>query len=131
MPDVYKRQMLGIALAAVVGTTLSVWGLHFLHISTAAAIAGKPLPRIAVLPFRSVSASPDDIQLARELTKALIGGQARISRVEALPAETDADPVIVGQELGVKTMLFGKVERLDGRLRVNVQIVNTRDGSQV
>jgi TolB-like protein len=122
--------MLLFVLAAVAGTTLAVWAFHFLHASPATT-AGKLLPRIAVLPFHSLSAAPDDIQFDHKLTNALISGLTRVSRVEVPAVETDADPILVGLELGVKMIIIGKVEKLAGQVRVRVQIVSTRDGSQV
>jgi TolB-like protein len=123
--------MLFIALAAVVGTTLTVWALHFLHLGTATVAASNPFPRIAVLPFHSLSADPDDIRSDHTLTEYLIGSLARVSRVESLPNEMDADPVAVGRELGVRMMLIGKVERSGARMKVSVQMVSARNGSRV
>jgi adenylate cyclase len=123
--------MLLIALGAVVGTTLTVWALHFMHLGTATVTNTKPFPRIAVLPFHSLSAAPDDIRYDRTLTSALIAGLARIARVEALPSQTDADPVAVGQELGVKMMIMGNIQRLGPKVHVTVQMVSAKNGNQV
>jgi len=123
--------MLFIALAAVVGTTLTVWALHFMHLSTATVVASRSYPRIAILPFHSLSADPDDIRSDQRLTESLIVSLARISRVESLPNGLDADPVVVGRELGVRMMLIGKVERSGAHLRVSVQVISARNGSQV
>jgi len=123
--------MLLIAFAAIVGTTMTVWAFHFLHIETATAAFAKPFPRIAVLPFHSLSSSRDDIQSDQKLTSAMISGLARISRVEALPPEIDADPIVVGRETGVRMLLIGKIERNGSHLKVNVQMVSARDGKQL
>jgi TolB-like protein len=123
--------MLGIALAAVVSTTLAVWVFHFMHMEPSAVPSGRPFPSIAVLPFHSLSADPQDIQSDSLLTSALISGLSGFSRVEALPAEIDADPVAVGQELGVKTMLIGKIERRGQQIHVDVQMISARDGKQL
>jgi TolB-like protein len=123
--------LLTIALAGVVGTTLTVWAFHFMHIGMPATLPVKPFPRIAVLPFHSLSDAADDLRYDRQLTNALIAGLARISRVEALPPQTDADPVLVGRQLGVKMLLIGKVERLRGQVRVTVQMISARDGNQL
>ncbi len=125
--------MLFIALAAVIGTTLTVWALHFMHLGggpekTAATF--KRVPRIAVLPFHSLSAAADDANYDRELTGVLIAGLATIARVEVLPAGIDADPVGVGRELGVKALLIGKVQRLGHRVKVSIQLVSAKDGNQ-
>ncbi len=123
--------MLGIALSAVVGTTLLVWALHFIHISNGYVGVSKPFPRVAVLPFHSMSAAPGDIRSDRALTNSLIGGLALISRVEALPPQEDVDPVKVGREMGVRLMVIGMVERLGKHVRVNIQMISARDGSQL
>jgi len=123
--------MLLIALASVAGTTMLVWAFHFLHLTTAVATVNTSLPRIAVLPFHSLSASPSDIQADRKLTEAMIGGLARITRVEALPPDIDADPVLIGRETGVRIMLIGKVQRSGERVKVTVQMVSARDGKQI
>ncbi len=123
--------LLLIALAGVVGTTMLVWAFHFLHITTASASANAPLPRVAVLPFHSASASPADIQFDRKLTDVLINGLSKVARVEALPANMDADPVMIGRETGVRIMLIGKVQRSGQQVKVTVQLVSARDGRQL
>jgi TolB-like protein len=129
-PDQFNLgTMLLIALAAVLGTTMTVWIFHFIQVGNTGVT--KPLPSLAVLPFQSLSASKEDIRSDQKLTDVLIGQLARISHVEALPLETDADPLLIGRELGVKALLIGKVVRTGSHLRVKVQMVSTRDGKQV
>jgi len=123
--------MLLIALASVAGTTMLVWAVHFLHLTTAVATVSTTLPRIAVLPFHSLSSSPSDIRADRKLTEAMIGGLTRITRVEALPQDMDADPVMIGRETGVRIMLIGKVQRSGEQIKVTVQMVSARDGKQI
>jgi TolB-like protein len=115
----------------VVGTTLTVLAFHFTHIGAPDIALSKPFPRIAVLPFHSLSAAPENIRNDHALTDAVIGGLARISHVEAIPPQTDADPVVVGRKLGVKVLLTGKVEWRSGHVRVTVHMVSARDGSQL
>jgi TolB-like protein len=123
--------MLLIVMAAVVGTTLTVWAFHFMRMEPSVAAISKPIPRIAVLPFHSLSTSLEDMNSDEKLTLDVVNQLARISHVEALPAETDADPVLVGRALAVKILLIGKVLRTGDKLRVDVQLVSAVDGKQV
>jgi TolB-like protein len=133
-PDEVKEDfnlgaMLLIALAAVLGTTITVWIFHFVQTGTPA--PPQPLPRVAVLPFHSLSASKVDLRSDEDITNALLTQLAHVSHIEVLPAEMDTDPLVVGRELGVKGLLIGKVERVGGRLNVSVQLIGTRDGKQL
>ncbi len=126
--------MLIIALAAIIGTTLTVWAVHFMQMHEArilAATTPASLPRIAILPMHSLSNSPADIQADHELTESLLQALGRVSRVQELRDGTDADPVAVGHELGVPILLLGRVERLGGQVRVTIQVVSARDGRQL
>lgn len=126
--------MLAIALAAILGTTLTVWIWHFANEgsahSTPAHSAVSKVPKIAVLPFTSTSGKAEDLRLDSALTTAVVGGLARSSWVLALP-ESDVDPVAVGRDRGVKVMVIGMMERLGKRIRLSVRLVNTKDGSQI
>lgn len=125
--------MLLIALAGVVGTTITIWALHFAHIGTSLAATNttRPLPRIAVVPFHSLSASQLDINEDQRLTQAVVGELDRFSRVEQLPAEMDTDPVLVGRELAVRVLLTGRIERSEARTQVNIHIISAKDGKQL
>jgi len=120
--------MLLITLAAVLGTTMTIWVFHFMQ---GAAPVKKHFPLVAVLPFHSLSALPADIQSDQKLTNQVIEGLAEIAKVEALPSDMDADPAVIGHEMGVKMLLIGKVERRGPHLRLTVQLVSTRGGKRV
>ena len=122
--------MLLITLAAILGTTMTVWVFHFAHAGGAAPVR-KQLPLVAVLPFHSASDLPADIQSDQKLTNQVIEGLAEIAKVEALPSDMDADPAVIGHEMGVKMLLIGKVERRGPHLRLTVQLVSTRGGKRV
>lgn len=122
--------MLLITLAAILGTTMTVWVFHFAHAGGAAPVR-KQLPLVAVLPFHSASDLPADIQSDQKLTNQVIEGLAEIAKVEALPSDMDADPAVIGRETGVKMLLIGKVERSGSHFRLIVQLVSTRGGKRV
>lgn len=135
-PDETREQlniggMIGIALSAVMGTTLTIWAFHFLHMNGSGTATIKPFPRIAVLPFHSLSAAKEEIASDRALTDSMISCLAHVARVEALPPETDTDPEAVGRELGVKMLLIGKIDREARRVHVNLQLVSAQNGKQI
>ncbi len=128
---VRMSSLLAVPLAAIFGTTLSVWAWHFLSSgSTPSSIASEPA-RIAVLPFHGYSRSPEAERLDKELTDSLVILLARSAQVQALPADTNADPLAVGRVLHTDVMLIGLVRNQGERVSVKVQIVSTRDASQL
>jgi len=123
--------LVAIPLAAIFGTTLSVWTWHFVNSGNAGTrLAGAPA-RIAILPFHGYSRSPEAERLDKELTDSLVILLARSAQVQALPAETNADPLAVGRVLHTSVMLIGLIQSEGKQVRVNVQIVRTRDASQL
>ena len=93
---------------------------------------------IAVLPFRDFSSSQDQEAFCDGMTDALIG---RLSRIEGLKVisltsvmnykNPDRNIKSIGQELGVKTILEGSIQREENRIRVNTQLINVTDDSHL
>lgn len=88
---------------------------------------------VAVLPFTSMSADPDNAYFAQgvhdniltHLSK--VGDLSVISRTSVLQYEnTDKTIEQIGAELGVGAVLEGSVQRAGGQLRVTTQLIDTR-----
>ncbi|HTL05375.1 MAG TPA: protein kinase [Gemmatimonadales bacterium] len=95
-----------------------------------------PVSTLAVLPFVSRSADSADAYLAEGLTDALSSALARdptvqvASRLAAAEyAERSAPPAEIGRSLKVSALLDGSVQRQGDRIRVTVQLVDTRNGA--
>ena len=93
---------------------------------------------IAVLPFRNLSADPDDEYFADGLTDELISrlsdlaGLKVIARTTALAYKGSAeDAREVGRRLGVTHLVTGTVKISAARLRVTAQLVETGRGIEV
>jgi len=91
---------------------------------------------LAVLPFVSRSADSADAYLAQGLTDALSAALARDPTVRVASrlataeyAERTAPPATIGRSLGVSALLDGSVQRQGNRIRVTVQLVDTRSGT--
>jgi TolB-like protein/DNA-binding SARP family transcriptional activator/Tfp pilus assembly protein PilF len=114
-----------IATAAVLRATL--------HARGASAPAD---PSIAVLPLANVSRNPQDAALIDGLTEELIGVLARVSglRVTARTSafmfrNSSADVRRIADSLGVSYILEGGVQRADSQVRVDVRLIDAREGS--
>ena len=106
--------------------------------SPAAAAAEDSGPSIAVLPLQNLSADPDKDYfsdgLAEEILNALsqIEGLRVAARTSAFSFKGKAtDAGEIGRRLHVATVLEGSVRRSGNRVRVTVQLVDTRDGFQL
>ena len=94
-------------------------------------IATSGKPSIAVLPFANRSANENDAffvdgmhdDLLTQLAK--ISGLKVISRTSVLQyRDTEKSMKIIGDELGVKALLEGGVQRAGDRIRINVQLID-------
>lgn len=93
---------------------------------------------IAVLPFANTNADPNTEFLSDGITESLINSLSQLPNVRVLARSTvfrfkgtDADPRAVGKQLGVDTVLTGRVVQAGENLSVQAELVNAADGSQV
>jgi TolB-like protein/DNA-binding winged helix-turn-helix (wHTH) protein len=139
LPATARRWIAGGFLAALVATI--VWFLipySARQGSTAIAATVIHPKSVAVLPFRDLSAHADQSWFAEGVTDEI---QSRLIRtpdlhvVSKLTAsnfrEQDGTLPDKARELGVAHILDGSVRRVDGRVRVTVELVRAADGSQL
>lgn len=91
---------------------------------------------LAVLPFRVMGEDEDQRFLAEGLTDELILELARFRRLfvssrSASFALAGADPVKVGNALGVRYVLEGQVRRIGDQVRIALTLIETEKGSVV
>jgi adenylate cyclase len=97
------------------------------------------VPSIVVLPFINLSGDPRRDYVADGITDSLISDLARalpgisvVSRGTAFTYKGQGvDPRQVGRELGVRYLLNGSIVFDGESVRVNTQLAETRDGSQL
>ena len=90
---------------------------------------------IAVLPFDDLNPQRDQDHFCDGMTDDII---AKLSKLEGLKVisrtsvmrykNTDKDIKVIGQELGVATIVEGSVRRENNNIRVNAQLINVEDG---
>jgi eukaryotic-like serine/threonine-protein kinase len=90
---------------------------------------------IAVLPFNSLSVEPEDAFFADGTAEEIINALGRLPDVKVaartssfLFRSKDVDPRVIGEKLGVKTILEGSVRRFGKRLRITAQLVDASSG---
>ncbi len=124
------------ALAAVVA--LLAAGLVYLREAARPGQAGGDgeIRSIAVLPFTPLDGSGPDEYLGLGISDALITRLSLIRRIAVRPTSAvrgfvapHDEAVAAGRALKVDAVLEGTVQRVAGRLRVTVRLVNVHDGS--
>jgi DNA-binding winged helix-turn-helix (wHTH) protein/TolB-like protein/Flp pilus assembly protein TadD len=90
---------------------------------------------VAVLPFEPWNAESDPNYLGLGLADAVITRLSRIGRITVRPTSAiskhgqgGVDPLRVARELGVHTVVVGKVSQVAGRIRVRVQVLTAPGG---
>ena len=90
---------------------------------------------LAVLPFQSLTAGPDDQHLGLGVADAVITKLSNLRQLPVRPtdvviryADPKVDPMQAARELGVDSLLSGKIQTSGNRIRVTVQLVRVRDG---
>ena len=93
---------------------------------------------LAVLPFKPVGAQSQDEYLELGMADALITKlhnlrqfNVRPTRAVARYTDRNQDPLAAGRELKVDAVLAGTFQRQGERVRVTVQLVDTREGKPV
>jgi eukaryotic-like serine/threonine-protein kinase len=102
-------------------------------------LAGRsPITGIAVLPFENASNEPNTDYLSEGMSEALINSLSELQQLRVIARPTafhymrkDVDPRRVGRELGVATVLTGKVRQMQDALSVQVDLVDTATGAQI
>jgi DNA-binding winged helix-turn-helix (wHTH) protein/Tfp pilus assembly protein PilF len=90
---------------------------------------------LAVLPFRSLGPEADQY-LQIGMANAMITKLSNIPQITVRPTSVvlkyaghQSDPLTIGRELGVDSLLEGTIERFEDRIRVTVQLLRLRDGA--
>ena len=91
---------------------------------------------LAVLPFKPLSAGQGDAALEIGMADALITKLGRLQRISVRPTgavakytESNTDAIAAGRELQVDTVLDGKIQRSENKIRITVQLLRVSDGT--
>ncbi len=129
-----RSKWVAVAFVVVLAGALALWFVSDMRQS----VAPDPgtIRSLAVLPLKPLEASKEDHYLGLGLADTII---TRIGQIEGMTvrptgavrkfASLDSDPLKAGHELQADAVLDGTVQRLAGRVRVNVSLFRVRDGA--
>ena len=110
-------------------------GVYVWRVKQAASAGEETGHSLAVLPFQSLTAAPDDQRLGLGVADAVITKLSNIRQLPVRPtdvviryADSKVDPMQAARELGVDSLVSGKIQKSGDRIRVTVQLVRVRDG---
>jgi TolB-like protein/DNA-binding winged helix-turn-helix (wHTH) protein/Tfp pilus assembly protein PilF len=119
--------LIAAAVGSVYWRSLSPWEVR-----------SRPRLSIVVLPFQNLSDDPDQQHLADGVTEDLTTDLSEIEHMFVIAhtsAVTYRDKPIsaseIGQELGVRYILEGSVQRAGDRVRINVQLIDTETAGHI
>lgn len=106
--------------------------------TAAAKRTSKVIDSLAVLPLQAMTAAAEMDYLADGITESLINALSQIPRLKVLARSTvfrykasTLDPQAIGQALGVRAVLSGRLQMIGGRVLTRVELLDTADGTNI
>lgn len=94
----------------------------------------RQIDSIAVMPFENVGDNPDAEYLSEGLTDSLVYRLSQVGNLKVSPASSvirykgkEIDPVKVGRELGVSSVLVGRITQRGDSIVVSANLVDVRN----
>ena len=99
-------------------------------------LAAETIKSVAVLPLQPIGGDEDNRALGLGLTDELITKLGSLKRIVVPPLNAVAgnfadDPREIGRKLKTDAVFVGTIQKADGRLRVNAQLIRTNTGEQI
>jgi len=149
LPRLEKRldlvKVIVLALSVLVGI-VGLWNSYYRTVSSSKGVASVrrmafPLPdkpSIAVLPFENMTGDPKQEYFTDGFTEEIITSLAKISSLFVIARNSSftykGKPVKVQQvseELGVRYVLEGSIQRSGARVRINAQLIDAVSGKHL
>ena len=136
----------GILAIIVVAGTFLIWNFYFRSVSSSnksssVAITAIPLAgraSIAVLPFKNLSGDSEQEYFSEGITNDIITDLSKFRELLVIASNTvftykgkSVNVKEVSQELGVRYVLEGSVQKLGNKLRINAQLIDGTTGAHL
>jgi TolB-like protein/DNA-binding winged helix-turn-helix (wHTH) protein/Tfp pilus assembly protein PilF len=125
------------ALAAM-GLLAVVSSAYFLRHPAGSKAANKSIDSVAVLPFENAASSPDSDYLADGITQSAIDHLSRLGNLRVISLGSVMryrgrrdDSKQIGHDLGVRSVMTGKIDFRGDRMIVMAELVDTSDGAHI
>jgi TolB-like protein/DNA-binding winged helix-turn-helix (wHTH) protein/Tfp pilus assembly protein PilF len=99
---------------------------------------GETIDSLAVLPFVNSSGDPNTEYLRDGLTESLINSLSQLPDLKVMSRDStlrykgkEAEPRMVGRELGVRAIFKGRVTQRGDTLHISAELINVRDSSHI
>ncbi len=99
---------------------------------------GESIDSVAVLPFVNASADPNTEYLGDGITESLINSLSTLPHLKVMSRDSafmykgkDTDAHTIGQALGVRAVLKGRVMQRGDDLQISAELVDARDNSHI
>src|SRR5437773_8934811 len=122
----------------IIAGAISV-GVFFLGRYTSSKQSAElPAKSIAVLPFDNQNRDPDTDYLSDGIPESIINSLSQLSQLKVMARSTvfsykgkDVDPRKVGNDLGVRAVLTGRLIQQGDNLTIRTELVNVADGTEL
>jgi len=128
-----KKRKLGIAALAVL-LLVAVSGFYLVGFRRSSSSPDAPIASIAVLPFVNKSVDKETEYLSDGLAESLIYGLSQLPNLKVSPTSSafrykgqEADPIRIGNELGVNALMTGRFAQHGEDLIISVELVDVRN----
>jgi adenylate cyclase len=142
-PMPWRWAAVAAVIVILVAGVFAVWNFYLRPTVEPASVERMafPLPdkpSIAVLPFKNLSGDPEQEFLADGITESIIGAISRISSLFVIASNSvftykgkAVKIQTVSEELGVRNILEGTVQRIGNRLRIHAQLIDATTGGHL
>lgn len=129
-----KQHKVAVVLAVLAVTAAAVILVGYWRSRNAAA----PIQSIAVLPFENQNRDPELDYLSDGMTESIINKLAQLPELRVIARTTvfrykgqQKDPIAIANELGVRSVLVGRLMKRGDDLIVSAEFIDARDNKQI
>jgi TolB-like protein/DNA-binding winged helix-turn-helix (wHTH) protein/Tfp pilus assembly protein PilF len=138
-PPLPVRNWKKLAPVLAAGVVLALGaGDIFWHHPVRSQAVSKSIDSVAVLPFENAAASTDQEFLAQGITQSTIDHLSKLRNLKVISFGSvlryrgrPGDPKQIGHDLGVHSVMTGKIDFHGDRMIVMAELVNTSDGTHI
>jgi adenylate cyclase len=143
-PVLRRRYLAAVVIVLVIGAAVgTIWHFYFrppVELDSVAKMA-YPLPdkpSIAILPFENLSGDPEQGYFSDGITNDLITAFSKFKELLVIASNTiftykgkAVNIERIGQELNVKYILEGSVQKASSKIRINAQLIDAATGFHI
>lgn len=123
------------ALVILIGTAAAVFGIRsYLH----ARDTEVAVESIAVVPFENQNKDPNAEWISDGLTESIINNLTQVPNLKVIARSSvfrykgrETDPIAVGNELGVRAVLTGRLMQRGDTMLISAELIDIRDNKQI